>query len=280
MYQQRMQAAETSAKGLEDINAKYEKMLDDPAYNNALAAMEKTILEQPEYGLKLQKVYEEEGAQAAKNEVSEMWFNAAAAFANFATAKEGEEGEKLAESLGIAAKGLGAIKKDYAQLERARKKDLALLEEERELKKLGKTKDLYEIQEKRRDVQADILKSQMDLGYKVAQITGDAAGDILSSKTTLASAAQRTAGSDPKLTGAYTNAVKAYNDAVSELQVFANNTNSPLYKAKKDLVESRAQQIRNLEMQMGIENSILSGGAGVNSSTYGAPPAGAVRQIK
>lgn len=119
----------------------------------------------------------------------------------------------------------------------------------------------------------------MDLGYKVAQITGDAAGDILSSKTTLASTAQRSAGSDPKLTGAYTSTVKAYNDAVSDMQTLTNVPNSPLYKAKKDLVDSLAQQIRNLEMQMGIEKSILSGGAGVNSSTYGAPPAGAVRQI-
>ena len=269
MYQQRMQAAEKSATGLEAINAKYEKMLDDPAYNSALAAMEKTILEQPEYGLKLQKLYEEEGEQSAKDMVSEIWFKAAEAFANFATAKKGEEGEKLGESLGIAAKGISSIRTANAKLNRDRKKDLALLEEERELKKLGKTKDLYEVQKERRGVQADILKSQMDLGYKVAQITGDAAGDVLSAQATLGSAAQRAAGSDPKLTGAYTSTVKAYNDAVSDMQTLANLPNSPLYKSKKALVDSLAQQVRNLEAQMGIQNSILSGGAGVNSAGAG-----------
>lgn len=233
-----------------------------------------------EYGTAMEAGVNEDAAAAEAALTQDRWLTMSEAFAKMASTP-GTFMQSLAEGLGMGAKEIRGINNAYAKLARERNEKLGLIKEKRRAEEMGLVDKAAEYDRKIADQQLAIEDKRLEIGEKLAASGVNVEKAITGYNAQLQQASiNKGTGADPKLTGAYTNAVKAYNDAVSELQVLATNPNSALYKSKKDLVDSRAQQIRNLEAQMGIEKSILSGGAGVNSSTYGAPPAGAVRQIK
>jgi hypothetical protein len=282
MYGARRAAVEEDTKALEGLNAKYEELLNDPAYNAALADTEAAIKAIPEYGAGLQALYEQEGEEAAKSMTSDMWFKAAEAFANFATAKEGEEGEKLAESLGVAAKGLGAIKKDYAQLERARKKDIELLKEERAAKAVDNKKAVLDIQAQRRKNELEIQKSRIDLAGEVAKLNQDAAGDILSSQTQTQVAGMYAANkgtgskqSSAELRALQTSLTQELNKLVGESKNIFDPTQKVEHQAKIDDVSARLRDVQARLAELGGMTAEPTSTAGGLTTQGGRPvPAG------